>query len=176
MSHITRQGDYGFGEFLDQDNYLSTYLLDGSTINMAVDGSVTPVIYRYTVPANTRVSIVRSFITLEHGAAAFAPGVFAALGAELTNGVEISVTPSGGSKVVLELWKTNRHVRDTFFDFDQTFRTDGIYTGRWTFANDLNGNGIVLKTGDVFDFKIQDDLSAVSYFSFKIKGRKQTIA
>lgn len=176
MTHVIRNGEEQFGDFLDEDNYLSTYLLDGSTIDMAVDGSSTAVTYRYTVPSNTRVSLNRGFLVIEHGAAAFAAGVFGALGAALTNGVEISITPAGGSKVVLETWKTNRQVRDTFFDFDQTFRTDGVYTGRWTFTRDLNNNGIVLTSGDVFDFKIQDNLSTLDYMSFKIKGIKKTIS
>ncbi|MCK5607963.1 hypothetical protein KAR91_39145 [Candidatus Pacearchaeota archaeon] len=174
MSHVFRNGEEQFGDFLDEDNYLSVYLLDTAAVDMTVNGT-TPVIYRYTCPADTRVALNRGLLTIEHGGAAFAPGVFGALGAALTNGVEISITPSGGSKVVLETWKTNRQIRDTMFDLDQTFKTNGVYTGRWTFTKDLNNNGLILTPGDVFDFKIQDNLSSMTYMSFKLKGIKKVI-
>lgn len=161
-------------DFLDEDNYLSVHLLDGAAIDMAVNGT-TPVIYRYTVPADTKVALHRGLLTIEHGAAAFNAAHFAALGAALGNGVEISITPNGGSKVILETWKTNRQIRDTMFDLDQTFKTAGVYTGRWTFTKDLNNNGLILNPGDVFDFKIQDNLSTLTYMSFKLKGIKKVI-
>ena len=175
MSHLIRNGEEQFGDFLDEDNYLSTYLLDTAAVNMAVNGT-TPVTYRYTVPADTRVALNRGLLTIEDGAAAFVASNFGALGVPLANGVEISITPNGGSKVILETWTTNRQIRDTMFDLDQTFKTAGVYTGRWTFTKDLNQNGIVLVAGDVFDFKIQDNLSTLSYMSFKLKGIKTVIS
>ena len=172
--HVIRNGEEQFGDFLDEDNYLSEYLLDTAAINMAVNGT-TPVTYRYTCPANTRISLNRGLLSFEDGVVAFLPGNFGALGAPLANGVEVSITPLGGSKVVLETWKTNREVRDTMFDLDQTFKTAGVYTGRWTFTKDLNQNGLIMTTGDVFAFKIQDNLSTLDYLSFKLKGIKKTI-
>ena len=127
--NIFRNGVEQYSEYLDEGEYLSEYLLDTGVMNMAVNG-LTPVIYRYTVPADTRVFLKRGLLTMEDGAAAFAPGNFGALAGALANGIEISITPSGGSKVILETWTTNRQIRDTFYDFDQTFRTDGIYTGK----------------------------------------------
>lgn len=174
MSDINRNGSKQIGDFLDETNYLSEYLLGGAAMDMAVNGT-TPVIYRYTAPANTRVSLNRGLLAIEHGAAAFNASKFAALGAALANGVEISITPNGGSKVILETWKMNRQIRDTMFDLDQTFKTAGVYTGRWTFTKDLNQNGLILNPGDVFDFKIQDNLSSLDYMSFKLKGIKQVI-
>jgi hypothetical protein len=174
MSRNTfRQGEPLFGEFLHQDSYLSAYLENGGSNNMKVNGSVTPVTFSYTIPADTRVALNRGFVVLEDGATSFVPGNFGQISTGLTNGVEISVTPSGGSPVVLENWKTNREVRDTMFDFDEQWRTAGTYIGRWSFTKDLNQNGIVLKTGDAFNFKIQDDLSSLEYFSFKLKGIKK---
>ena len=40
---------------LSPQNALTEYLKDGAETNMAVNGSVTPVKYRYTVPANKQV-------------------------------------------------------------------------------------------------------------------------
>ena len=174
MSHITRNGKEHIFEFLEGDNYESVYLLNGGSEDMAVNGT-TPAVFSHTVAADTRFSFNRGLLVMEHGAAAFNASNFAALGAPLTNGVEISVTPNGGSKIVLELWKTNRQVRDTMFDFDQTFKTAGVYTGRWTLTRDLNEHGLVLNPGDVFAITIQDNLAAMDFFSFKLKGDKEVI-
>jgi hypothetical protein len=175
MSHIIRNGEKQFGDFLNQDDYLSIHLLNGGSNNMAVNGSVTPVTYTYTVPADTRVALNRGFLVMEDGVISFLPGAFAAIAA-LTNGVEINVTPLGGSPVVLENWKTNREVRDTMFDFDEQWKTAGTYVGRWSFTKDLNNNGIVLTPGDTFNMVIQDDLSGLDYFSFRLKGIKKLIS
>lgn len=159
---------------VDETYYLSEYLLDTAARDMAVDGSVTPVLYRYTVPANTEVEINRGLIVLEDGAVAFVPSAFGALGA-LSNGVEIGVIPSGGSKVIFEMWNTNREIRDTMFDFDQQFRLDGQYVGRWSFTRDQKDKGLLLTAGDIFEFKIQDDLTGLDYMSFKLKGIQRSV-
>ncbi len=174
MSHIFRNGEKQFGEFLNQDDYLSEHLLNGGSNNMAVDGT-TPATFTYTIPADTRVALNRGFLAMEDGAVSFLPGNFGAVAA-LTNGVEINITPLGGSPVVLETWKTNREVRDTMFDFDEQWRTAGTYIGRWSFTKDLNNNGIVLTPGDTFNIKIQDNLSSLDYFSFRLKGIKKLIS
>ena len=173
--HVIRGGEESFGDFMDEDNYFSTFLTYSGLSNMIVNGASTPVDFAYTVPADTRIAINRGFLLFEDGAAAFAPAVFGALGGALTNGIEISITPDGGSKVVLETWTTNREVRGTMFDFDQTFKTNGVYTGRWTFTKDLNQNGLILNPGDMFTFKIQDNLSTLDYFGFRLKGIIQEI-
>ena len=160
---------------LDETYYLSEYLLDTAARDMAVNGAITPVLYRYTVPVDTEVEIIRGLVVIEDGPIAFIPGDFAALGAALTNGVEIGVIPSGGSKVIFEMWQTNREIRDTMFDFDQQFRTDGQYVGRWSFTRDQKDKGLLLTAGDIFEIKIQDDLSALDYMSFKLKGIKKAV-
>jgi len=149
-------------------NYLSAYMTNAGEPDMAVNGG-TPVTYSYTVPEGSTVEIHRLLLAIEHGTVAFVSGHFGALGAALTNGVEISVTNSGVT-TILETWKTNRQVRDTMFDFDQAFKTNGAYTGRWTFTKDLNAVGIELKSGDSFQVKIQDDLSSLDYLSMRLKG------
>lgn len=169
---VCKGGRSELGELVREWNeihYLSTFLLDGSTVNMNVDGSSTAVVYRYTVPSDKHVHVHRAFIVLEDGAAAFAPGNFGAIAGALSNGVEVSVT-SVATKTVLETWTTNREIRSTMFDFDQQWRTDGQYSGRWTFTKDMHAKGITMHEGDKFDITIQDNLTGLDYFSFKIKG------
>lgn len=153
-----------------QDNYLSVFLLDGVVKDMAVDGSITPVEYNFTVPTDRRVKLSRAFITIEDGPLAFRPGDFGAISGPLANGVEVSVTPSGGSKTVLELWQTNREIRNTYFDFDASFRTDGQYVGRWTITEDFDGGELFLNDSDKFSVLIQDDLGPLDFMSYRLKG------
>lgn len=154
-------------------NYFSTYLLDGSNVDMAVDGTV-PVDYSYTVPEGKGLLLTRTFLTLEDGVTAFNPGDFGALSA-LIQGVEFSITPNGESKIVLENWKTNRQLRDTMFDFDTEFKKDGAYIGRWSFDKDMESRGIRLNAGDVVNVRVQENLDGLDYLAFRIKGRLEDV-
>ena len=158
----------------NEDNYLSEFLLNAGTKDMAVDGT-TPVEYSYTVPTGKVLKVARCFITMEDGAASFSPGNFGAIAGDLTNGVEVSVTSSGASKVVLELWHNNREVRNTMFDFDTQFKVAGAYIGRWTFSKDLANGGLILTAGDKISIIIQDNLSLLDHLSFRIKGTIRSV-
>ncbi len=151
-------------------NYFSEFLLNGGSEDMAVDGSVTPVEFSYTVPTDTRVKLSQAFMTMEDGPLAFRPGDFGAISGVLTNGVEVSITPFGGVKTVMETWVTNREIRNTIFDFDTEFRTDGQYVGRWTMTSDFAGGELFLNDGDKFSVIIQDDLTPLDFMSFRLKG------
>ena len=155
---------------VEHEELLSQHLLEGANIDMAVDGT-TPKIYKYTVGDFHKLLLTRGMLVIEDGATAFAPGNFGAIASPLTNGVEISYTTKAKGKVIIDTWKTNRQIRDTMFDFDREFKSDGAYAGRWTFSNDLGGGGLMLYPGDKFEIKIQDNVSALDYLSFKIKGK-----
>lgn len=149
---------------------LSTYLVNETGgVNMAVDGSTNEVNYNYTVPVGKRLYLSRGFIEFEDGVVAFVSSDFGAISGGLTNGLLVSFV-NGGVTVNLENWLTNRQVRGTMFDFDQAFKSDGAYVGRWTFTKDIDGQDFVFEAGDVINFKVRDDLSSLDWFSFKIKG------
>jgi len=163
-----------YGPNLDGDNYLSIHLQAASVVNMAVDGSSTPVEYSYTVPVGKKLMLNRGFLAIEDGVTAFAPGNFGAISGPLGNGLEISITPNGESKQVLETWQTNRQIRDSMFDFDQQFKADGAYIGRWTFSKDI-GSSFVLNAGDKISALNQDDLTGLDYLSIRIKGKIENV-
>ncbi len=153
-------------------NYFEILLLDGSTIDMAVDGSITPVEYSFTVPTDRRIRISKAVLYLEDGNSNFDSGVFADLGSSLTNGVEVSVTPDGGSPIVLTNWKNNRDIRASMSIFapqsEQTGK-GGEYRGVWDISNILSaGIGLRLNDGDKFSITIQDDLGPLNFMSFMI--------
>jgi len=153
-------------------NYLSQPLLDSAANNMAIDGSVTPVEYSFTVATSRRIRVSRGSLMLEDGNLEFSPGDFGRISGALANGVEISITPDGGSPVVIETWATNRDIRDTLASFDPQFRQDGAYVGSWEFTADLSGGkGLYLNDGDKFSMTIQDDLTPLDFMSFTLHGR-----
>ena len=166
-----------FGDFPDPEihfanNYFAEFLKDGSTINMAVDGSVTPVEYSFTVATDTRIRLSNGLLTLEDGNQQFSPENFGAIPGALPNGIETSITPFGGVKTVLETWKINRDIQSTMFRFKNQFKQDGAYVGMWEFASDLSGGkGLYLNEGDKFSMLVQDDLSALDFKCFNLKGR-----
>ena len=158
----------------DEDNYLSVFLLNSAAKDMAVDGTV-PAEYFYVVPPGFKVKLTRGFITIEDGATNFSPGNFGAIAGALANGLEASITPSGGSKDVLENWTTNREIRNSMFDFDNEFKVAGANVGRWSFGKDLSNGGFSLAAGDKFSIIVQDNLSSLDYLSFRIKGNIEAV-
>lgn len=155
---------------VERNELISQCLLDSSTVDMAVNGLSPSATYGYTVPEFSVFLLTRGLLVIEDGSVAFSPGNFGAIAGALANGVEISYTNKAKGKVIIDTWKTNRQIRDTMFDFDQTFKADGVYTGRWTFSKDLGSRGLMLYAGDKFEIKIQDNLSSLDYLSFKLKG------
>lgn len=155
---------------LNGSAYLSVFLRSSSGAkDMAVNGA-TPVNYGYVVPSGFKVSAIRSFITIEDGGSEFIPSNFGAIAGSLSNGILVSVT-SNGVIYILENWTNNRELRNTMFDFDTEFRVAGAYVGRWTFSKDFGGEGFTLNAGDSFNITIQDNLLALDYLSFRLKGK-----
>jgi len=149
-------------------NYFSQILLDGANDDMAVDGSSTPVEYSYTVPTDMRVKLSRGRINIEAGQFFDAPDFGG--DSALSNGLEASITPEGGSKQVMETWLNNRQMRATMPHFDDRFKTDGQYVGEWDFYNLMNFSGQWLNDGDKFSFLVQDDLQSLEYLAFTLYG------
>ncbi len=173
-SKVVDEKDVNINRTFNQDNYLSEFLLSGASEDMAVDGSISAVEFSFMVPAARKVKLSRGFITIEDGNTEFTPSNFGQLTA-LSNGVEISITPSGGAKVILETWITNREMRNTMFDFDNEFKQAGAYIGRWSFGKDLGNSGYSLAAGDKFSFLIQDLLTGLDFMSFRLKGNIEDI-
>jgi hypothetical protein len=156
-------------------SYFEQLLLDGATIDMAVDGSVTPVDYTYTVPTDQRIRVSRMVFSVEDGNAKFDAADFGQIGGGLSNGVEISNTPDGGSPDILTNWKNNRDMRHSMPFFQQQSEQigqGGEYIGVWPISDILSGGkGLYLNDGDTFTVTVQDDLTPLSFMSGRILGR-----
>ena len=161
----TASDDPGVGPL----EYFSSYLLDGGSNDLAVNGSITPVDFSYTVPDGKILQLWRTFVTLEHGAQTFVAGNFAGR-AVLANGFEVGIVPVGGSFTAFVNWKTNREIRAEMFDLNNTFKANGAYTGRWSHNKDV-GNFVAVAPGVKAVARVNDDLSAMDIFTYHLKGR-----
>ena len=142
-------------------------LMNGGDPDMTVDGSSTPVTFKYTVPADKILYLHRVIIYMED-TTAFSAGVFGGTGGALANGVTIVV---GGTTI--DTWKTNADLELTFFDaegravFAKETKSIG---GRWTFTKDT-GSPIKLIATETVSFVINDDLTGLDIFEAKIGGK-----
>lgn len=144
------------------DKLISRYLEDvGANTNMAVDGSITPVVYNavFTTPA-----ILTRFKLYLEDATAFSSNLFGAIPA-LTNGVflQIDGEPAG-------LWKTNE---DIALDADNSEElTYMAFVGRHLIAHKQFNPAIELPEGAEVSITIQDDLSGLNRLTFRIEGTR----
>lgn len=147
-------------------SYMSPYLENASSQAMNVDGSSTPIDFKYIVTGFSSVKWNRSFIDLQDGNQNFNPEDFGAITNGLSNGVEIIVNKDG-VETVLETWKTNMDISMTMYDFESPYRL-GAYIGRWTIQRDI-GAPLTLFPGDEIIVRINDNLTALSAFRFRVK-------
>ena len=145
---------------------LSKFLTDtGGSEDMNVDGSTTPV--DFYSEAVVLSFLERSFMGLKDGLTDFTSSNFGAINGGLTNGVDI-IIKSDGVELPIANWKTNYDISLTMYDFYSPFK-DGAYVGRWTFSKD-NGNPYAMRPGDRFIVRINDNLTGLDFFKFRVKG------
>lgn len=137
---------------------------DGSE-NMNIDGSVISV--DFYLEAIYLSFLERSFIGLKDGTQDFISSNFGAISGGLINGVDIIIL-SNGIEIPITNWKTNYDISLTMYDFYSPYK-DGAYVGRWTFSKD-NGKPYAIRPSDRFIIRIQDDLTGLDYFKFRVKG------
>jgi hypothetical protein len=162
MANISRISK---GIKVNPSDFVSTYLQNGGSNDMGVDGS-TPVIFSYTPPAGKKLITGRMMLYLEC-AADFDSTKFGNLTA-LSNGVQLIA-----DGVILETWSDNIDLITTFYDgnaYEQFGKIRRTMAMRWTFTKAAAGiSGI--KISNQISVKIQDDLSAAGLiFRAKVQG------
>ncbi len=138
----------------------------GNSINLNVNGSITPVSFRYTCPDTTNVVLVRMNIQMDDNAITYAK--FGGIAA-LSNGVLIRICDREG-KVNVDLLdgqtvKTNLNLA-WLAGFDVL--TDTAVLVRWTLER--AGKQLLLRPGDFIELVVQDNLSSITAFSIMIQG------
>lgn len=155
------------------ENFLTTYLLNGESNDMGVDGSETPVAFSYTVPAGKVFELGRMLIYAEAGTAFDSTKWFNLTA--LTNGVDIVV-----DGVTIDNWKDNIDALTNMFDLSSAGVIFGKSTrtmaGRWTYTRGTEGQPLRVTAGNTVDAIINDDLSPAGIiFRIKIQGELKDI-
>ena len=152
---------------LPPGRFINAYLLDGSTVDMSVDGSSSNVTYKFTASGN--VSIGRLILYMET-ATAMADDEFGDATA-LVNGIDVICHTT-----TLVNWKDNIDILSTMFDYidaGSAFgKTGRVLTGRWTFWKaDDSMRGLLLEDGQEFKAVIKDNLStAPTTLRMRVQG------
>lgn len=147
-------------------------------VNMAVDGSVTPLSFKYLPNTTTSTTnITRMLLSLVHPTA----GDMALFGNldRLERGVLVRAWYKRTNEYkTITTWRTNQEMANCMYDvrFDTRSSGGGSYgtSGRWTFTN----AGIVaqLDEGLPYDFieiLIQDDLTGLTSFNVNVQGHTE---
>ena len=140
---------------------------------MAVNGSITPVIFEATPGTDTRIDIMRMLFTI---ASSVAPddSKFGGIAA-LTNGVHIRRNiNNGASYLTLGIWRINEDMKLAMYNVDYNTKAGGGNhgtNGRWSI---FEGTGAVLNIDDAstesIEFVIQDDLTGLVSFKAFLQG------
>ena len=151
---------------IDTKRAVSVKLLNGVNDNMAVDGSVTQVIFEAKPPAGKKWRVVRILGYLE-GLTVFSAELFADLQA-LVNGVEAKIADD-----TVTVWKTNRDLALEMHHLDAPValgRQDRTLAGKWDLEQAFGSPILVDENGGV-QFVIKDDLSSLVAFYVTVQGQ-----
>jgi len=149
------------------------FVLAGSSNDLLVDGSVTPVAFSYDADATQDISIQEIRFTLVSNSVTFGSGYFGATGGPLTNGLLVEVVAGGSAGEVANIKQNEGFVN---------FASPGGFT--WVISSKdmmssafLIGGGLKLRAGtaDKVRVTVRDDIdSAGVYFKCFVKGNKLT--
>jgi hypothetical protein len=147
------------------------------TINLSVDGSITPQIFSVSPPLDVEIDITRvMFQMITNTAPDF--GKFGDIGGGLTNGVVLRIV-NGRTNNLFNV-KTNGELVNLMYDvtfYDASNPGQGVYGlgGRLTYAGP-NKHGVTLRLaqGEELQVIIQDDLTSLNQYRMIAAGHVVT--
>lgn len=145
---------------------LITTLLDGASKDMNVNGSVTPVDFKYTCPSAKKIYVERLTMFLAD-ATAFTQTNFGDVAGPLTNGVDLIV---GGNTIYNMKDNVDLDLLACSFEGHAIFEKDTTAGSmRLSFPTCL-GAPILLTAGEEFIIRVNDDLTTLTHFHAVIAG------
>lgn len=149
--------------------YFSKHLTNGSTFNMAIDGSGTPELFRLTPPSGKIYYAYRIIIAIKDSSINFLK--FGGLPMPLTNGIDINVKEHGTiSALTEEPIKDNGDFMELAYDSKIDSAAIDILTTRWSFYKAGTIFELKNSTGDYLEFVINDNLEGIDYFDCLVQG------
>lgn len=139
----------------------------GGITNLAVNGSITPVIFEAKPPQGKKWRVTRMVGYLE-GVNPFSADTFADVTA-LTNGVEVMINGQ-----VMTTWNTNRDIASSIPVLSAPKalgKEDRTLAGAWH-IKEAFGNSLLVDENGGVQFKVQDDLSSITAFYITVQGQE----
>ena len=155
--------------------YLYTFLRNGTgstSTDMHINGSVTPVNFKYTMPEGKAGIIARVNVHIQDGSVD--PSDFGGINGGITNGVSLKVFDPDdteiidfmdGHPVVINSEWTHQAGVDMFI---HTGAGDDSLSVRWTLSK--VGASLYLTAGQYIQLTVSDDLSSISEFHIFVQG------
>lgn len=153
---------------VDTSRAFSSKLLNGANDNMAVDGSVTPVVFGAKPPAGKKWRAYRVLVYLE-GVNPFSAELFGNLPA-LANGTHNKL-----NGVIVTSWKTNRDMALEMYDLNSPValaKEDRSFAGRWSFDKAFGKPVLIDSEDGGVELVVNDDLSALEAFYITVQGQE----
>lgn len=151
-----------------ENNAVIQYLTNNGLNDMAVDGSIDPVLFSAIPPVGRKWVIARMLIYYSAANRAFRERGFGHLQA-LTNGIDIMLN---GAAILN--WKDNVDVTLAMYDTDSKSvysKSDRSIAGRFTFSRFTRpSGGLTVRPPAGFAIKVRDNLSRLSVFRALIEG------
>lgn len=153
--------------------YVYKWLRDDTERNMAVDGSVTPVEYKYTNPGPGSLQLERMIVYIEDGGS-FDSGRYGNSGDPLTVGIGVAIKDAQDA-IRLDLLDgepitTNGEWAAMCYDVThENYGSGNEYIAvRWTFGK--AGQALTLREGESFVMTVNDDLEFLVKHYAQIQG------
>lgn len=153
-------------------NQLYKLLADGATVDMSVDGSVTPVEFEYACPADNIVFIEDITLLIVDGG--ITPTKFGGIAA-LTNGLLIECIDSDTTTVLHDFTEDKAIKKNA--DWALLAGTDRETTAaagddteevQWSLTSE--SGPLLLTEGQLFRVTVRDDLSAITEMEIMVQG------
>lgn len=147
----------------------NSFVLNGSSPSLLVDGSTTPVEFTYDADSTHDISIQEIGLVVASNSVAFGNGNFGAIGGPLTNGLLVQITSDGNTGTVANLTRN-----ECFVHFASPGGFQWVVSSKDMMSSTyLIGGGLKLKagTGDNVKVTVRDNVSSAgAYFQCMVKG------
>ncbi|MCK5616395.1 hypothetical protein KAR91_81790 [Candidatus Pacearchaeota archaeon] len=163
------------------DAAIDIALTDGSDVikvdtNMAVDGSITPVVFTASAAPGEKIDLIRLLFSISSTASPD-DSKFGGIAA-LTNGVHIRRNINDTTYQTIAIWRANKDMKLDMYNVDYAQKAGGGNwgtNGRWSV---FDGTGAVINIdnadGETLECIIQDNLTGLLTYRMKGQGHIET--
>jgi len=145
------------------------FVMNGSSSDLLVDGSTTPVVFEYTSDASHDIALQEIRFTLASNSITFGTDYFGAEAGPLPNGLLVEVVVASGT---VELYNLTQN--ESFVNFSSPGGFEWVVSSKDMMTSDyVIGGGLNLRAGtaDKVRVTVRDDLSSAGiYFKCFVKG------